>query len=206
MGDTRGQRVGWDNFDVQARHRPSQQLESELLTIGQQLELVDAIAGEQLERLRRDRNLCAHPSFAPLGGFFKPSAEVTRAHLAVALDHLLQHPPLQGTLAIERFKTFLAGSSFTSSPRYVVNTFLVSSRSSTGRRIVDLAAKHALLELDSPGDGVPAWLLADRAGICLTAFADHDRVLVAEALGKVAVQPRFVSIETDPRGLRLTSR
>lgn len=76
--------------------RIMRQVEGSLLQTAVALELIDATQERQLERLREDRNPCAHPSLRPLGELFDPQPEYARAHLAVALDAVLVHPASQG--------------------------------------------------------------------------------------------------------------
>lgn len=54
------------------------------------------------ERLREDRNACAHPTLAGADGHFSPIPELVRSHLAHALDRLLIRPPAQGKEALIR--------------------------------------------------------------------------------------------------------
>ena len=44
------------------------------------------IAGRQLERLREDRHLCAHPAFSAEALLFEPTPELVRMHLVNAVD------------------------------------------------------------------------------------------------------------------------
>lgn len=65
-----------------------------------------------LERLQKDRNLCAHPAFVAEDQLFQPSLELVRSHIVHALEILLIHAPLQGRSAIARFETDLLSPSF----------------------------------------------------------------------------------------------
>lgn len=76
-----------------------------------------------LERLKDDRNLCAHPAFVTEDSLFQPSLELVRTHLVHAIQHLLRHPPLQGKSAIARIETDLLSSSFPTAPKDI-ETFL----------------------------------------------------------------------------------
>jgi hypothetical protein len=49
-----------------------------------------------LDRLRQDRHLCAHPAFVTDSSLFSPTPELVRAHLVHAMLHLLMRPPIQG--------------------------------------------------------------------------------------------------------------
>ena len=65
-----------------------------------------------LARLKEDRNLCAHPAFTKQDLLFQPSPELVRSHIAHAVDHLLQHPPVQGKSAFTRLKQDILQPSF----------------------------------------------------------------------------------------------
>lgn len=65
----------------------------------------------------------AHPSLRPLGELFEPTTEYARAHLAVALEAVLVHPPSQGRKVLASFMTHVAGSTFTFDPHYLSYAF-----------------------------------------------------------------------------------
>lgn len=54
-----------------------------------------------LEQLKNDRNLCAHPAFISEDMLFEPEPERVRMHIVHVIKYLLQHPPIQGKNAIE---------------------------------------------------------------------------------------------------------
>src|SRR5690606_568784 len=65
-------------------------------------ELISPLEYVDLERLQSDRHRCAHPSLADESDLYKPSAELARAHIVSAVDHVLRHPPAQGKFALDR--------------------------------------------------------------------------------------------------------
>ncbi len=88
-------------------------IESGLLKIAnEELQLFASHEIEALERLQRDRNLCAHPAFIVEDELYQPSLELVRSHIVHALNHLLLHAPLQGKTAIVRFKVEVTSMSF----------------------------------------------------------------------------------------------
>ncbi len=90
-----------------------QAIESDLLsTANTKLQLFAPHEHEDLNRLQRDRNLCAHPAFATEDALFQPTPELVRTHITHALKHLLINAPLQGKSAIERFHADLLSPSF----------------------------------------------------------------------------------------------
>jgi len=151
-----------------------------LLETALAVELIDAVQHRKLDQLRLDRNLCAHPSLSPLGDVFAPSLEDARAHLAVALDALLVHSPSQGAKVVARIQTLLADTAFIGEDFIAQTYYDQVRRSAVRRRLVQLVTKHALLEIEAKD--LSAKAVADRAAVCLTAFARRDRDLVRNEL------------------------
>lgn len=90
-----------------------QAIETGLLsTAFNQLQLLAHHEHEDLDRLQKDRHLCAHPAFATEDALFQPTPELVRTHITHALKHLLINAPLQGKSAIERFHADLLSPSF----------------------------------------------------------------------------------------------
>jgi hypothetical protein len=77
-----------------------------------QFEFLSAQECTDLQRLKDDRNLCAHPAFTTQSLLFQPTPESVRAHIVHAIRHLLQHPPVQGQSALVRLKDDLLQPSF----------------------------------------------------------------------------------------------
>lgn len=69
---------------------------------------------EDLDRLKSDRNLCAHPAMVSDDAFFQPTVELARSHIVHACKHLLSKPPIQGKALIARFDRDLLGGAFPS--------------------------------------------------------------------------------------------
>lgn len=93
--------------------RRLQAIESGLLsTANTTLQLFAPHEHEDLDRLQKDRHLCAHPAFATEDALFQPTPELARTHITHALKHLLINAPLQGKSAIERFHADLLSPSF----------------------------------------------------------------------------------------------
>ena len=72
-----------------------------------------------LERIKEDRNNCAHPAFIDSDNLFQPTAEIVRAHIVHAILHLLQHQPVQGKAALERILNDIRQPSFPSDQKSV---------------------------------------------------------------------------------------
>jgi hypothetical protein len=164
--------------------RAMQEVEREIIQVAVRTELLDDVTARELERLREDRHLSVHPSLRAMGETYTASAEYARAHLATALDGLLTQPPSQGRKAVERFVEHISDATFVPSSGYITHVFHDQVRTAARRGIVDLAAKHALLELpavDPPGSVA----IADRMAACLQIIAARDRDFVRESVAKI---------------------
>ncbi len=67
-----------------------------------EFELFTHLEKEDLERLQKDRNRCAHPSMQSLDDPYQPTAELARTHIRNAVEILLQREPVQGKAALQR--------------------------------------------------------------------------------------------------------
>lgn len=168
----------------------TQDIERTIVQTAVSVELIDSITARELDRLREDRHLCAHPSLRGLGDSFEPKAEMARAHLALALDSVLTLPATQGQKVVDRFAAHVADAHFTATPDYLVQTFYDRVRPAARRRIIDLAVKHALLELPAP-DPPGATVIADRMAACIAAFVHRDRPEVRDAVAKALQRPQL---------------
>ncbi|MGP3941950.1 hypothetical protein [Streptomyces sp. 6N106] len=178
--------------DVERAQQPGQAdavnimlgVERSILDAAEKLELIDRTQRMQLERLREDRHLCAHPSLRPLGELFVPTAEYARAHLTVALEAVLIHPPSQGRKVLASFAAHVADPAFTFDPLYLGYAFFDRVRPSARTKVVEFAAKFALLQIDDPDVPIPAAALADRMAHCLHHFAERDAALTKQSLAR----------------------
>lgn len=158
-------------------------VEKTILDTAEKLELIDFTQKMQLERLRDDRNLCAHPSLRPLGELYEPTMEYARAHLAVALETVLIHRPSQGRKIVDSFSAHVLDPGFAFDTDYLARAFFDRVRPSARIKVVEFAAKFAVLEID-PEQGVDSVELADRMGRCLRCFAERDADLAKQAIAK----------------------
>lgn len=69
---------------------------------------------KDLDRLKEDRNLCAHPAMSDTSSLYQPTAELVKMHIVHAILHLLQHQPVQGKTAIKRIFDDIKKASFPS--------------------------------------------------------------------------------------------
>lgn len=87
--------------------------EKDILDIAcDELQLISAIEKSHLERLKNDRNVCAHPTFSHDGSQFTPHAELTLSYIVLASNYLLIHPPVKGKVVIQRLFELINEPSF----------------------------------------------------------------------------------------------
>lgn len=135
-----------------------------------------------LERLKSDRNNCAHPAFVDAENLFQPTSEITRAHIVHAVLHLLQHQPTQGKSAIERILNDIRQPSFPSDKRsvseFLVDKYLKRAKESLIRNLTVVLVK-LLLKNDDPDFNDKGELLAN----CLVAISENFPVVYDEVQG-----------------------
>ena len=180
--------------------RAMQRIEASLLPTALELEMIDAIDQRALERIREDRNLCVHPSLRPFSETYSPPREVARAHIAVALETLLVHRPTQGRKVVQSYLDFTCARSFAPAINHIQSTYFDRVRAASRRSIVDIAAKHALLELD-PNGRLDAKQYANRSAVVLSAFALKDRGLIRDVVVGLRDRFRHVNPEKQRRAL-----
>ncbi len=137
-------------------------LEKTLLDTAEKLELIDFIQRKQLERIRDDRHLCAHPSIRPLGELYEPTTEYARAHLGAALEAVLIHPPSQGRKIVDSFLKHVVDPGFVYDTGYLTHTFFDRVRPSARFKVVEAAAKFAVLSIEDPAIKIKPEKFADR--------------------------------------------
>lgn len=105
-----------DELDVAIEHNAVpklQRIEGELLkTANEKLLLFAPHEFVAFTRLQEDRNLCAHPAFVLDDELYKPTPDLVRTHIVLALQYLLTHAPLQGKSAVDRFEADILSASF----------------------------------------------------------------------------------------------
>ena len=103
----------WDAATAAHDVRRLLQLEATIIedaTVNTQI--VNRIAQTHLERLREDRNFCAHPAFSAEAELFEPSPELVRLHLVNAVDLVLSREPLQGKAIFDLFDVDVQSTGF----------------------------------------------------------------------------------------------
>ena len=174
---------------VQTKHIPTlQKLEQNLLDVASsKFEFMGNREKTDLERLKEDRNLCAHPAFVG-EGMFEPSAELVRLHFVNAVSHLLEHPPTQGKTLLEQVDKDLEDYAFPltleATGQYVRQKYLKDSKLSTRRAVVKLLFQR-ILEADlRPRNPVPSEV--ERAVRMLKIIAQDQPGVLEDLLSNMA--------------------
>ncbi len=95
------------------------------------LEFISTIEKKHLERLKEDRNICAHPTFSPDGSQFSPLAETVLSYIVQAANYLLIHPPTRGKAIVDRIFNQINDPSF---PNDIERAYIVlSSENNLGK-------------------------------------------------------------------------
>lgn len=105
-----------ENFDTQIKNKnipKLQDLENSLLKRAvDDFEFISIDEHKDLERLKEDRNLCAHPTYTDNQLLFQPTPELVRSHIVHSILHLLQRQPVQGKSAIDKVCADLESRAF----------------------------------------------------------------------------------------------
>jgi len=103
----------WDNATAAGDLKKLLSLEATLVEDATtNTQLLSPIARTHLDRLREDRNLCAHPAFSAEAELFEPSPELVRLHLVNSIDLVLSQEALQGKSIVELFDIDVQSSGF----------------------------------------------------------------------------------------------
>lgn len=160
-----------------------------LETCKQRLEFFGHQEMRDLNRLREDRNQCAHPSFLKPGEPFKPTAELARLHLRAAVDHVLSQPPVQGRAAIESLVGVVSSHYFPKSLGEAIATFQDGPLGRPSDALVRNFCDRLVFGFETAGD--PLYQL-DQVAMALRALREMHRPIseqrIAAQLSKLATQ------------------
>lgn len=92
-----------------------------LKTVSQELGFFSSQELEDLDRLRKDRHRCAHPSQQSLDLPYKPSAELARLHLRNTIVSVLAQQPVQGKAALDELLGLITSKTFPKSLNGQIN-------------------------------------------------------------------------------------
>jgi len=125
-----------------------------LLNAKDDLQLISEIEYIHLERIREDRNLCAHPSISGITlEPYNPEAELCRLYIIEACSFLLMYPPTLGTKHAEEIVNKVKLESFPTDKKKATAILNAPSalrliKRSAFRSILDLLIKKLLIDID----------------------------------------------------------
>lgn len=116
-GDSQAEKITADLAKHQAAgdFQSAMKFEATIPSLALQFEFVSHTEKIDLERLKEDRNRCAHPSQNNNSEVFEVASELSRLHIRNAVCHLLQHEPAQGNGAMNRLLEDIDSVTFPSS-------------------------------------------------------------------------------------------
>ena len=130
-----------------------QKYEREIIaTAADKLQILDLRSKEELDRLNKDRNLCAHPGYVDRSELFQPDAELVRSHLVVASRSCFSQPPLVGKRLLAILETELRSDSWPNDGEYFLDRFFRPARTAVKRNLVKLLIKYSLRAPDQDDD------------------------------------------------------
>ncbi|HDY7911383.1 TPA: hypothetical protein RQK42_000507 [Vibrio vulnificus] len=89
------------------------ELENDILRIAHEdLGMLSLIEKVHLERIKEDRNICAHPTFSIDGVQYVPQPEMARSYIVQAAKYLLNQPPVKGKVILNNIYELVTGDSF----------------------------------------------------------------------------------------------
>jgi hypothetical protein len=143
-------------------------------------EILDARDVVELDRLRSDRHVCAHPAFVSAEAIFEPSPELVRSHIATAVDAVLSKGSTPGKHAINRFIAEVDSNAFPQEvpalADYLRDQFFERGKAALRRGLAELIVKVAL---DPPGGDLRR---GSRCGASVHALDLIEPELLREAL------------------------
>ena len=131
-------------------YRKPLEFERDILKTAQEFELLNSIEFSDLARIQEDRNRCAHPSMIDAEEIYTPPAELARAHLRHAVEHVLSRPPVQGKAAFDRIYSEIESEYFPTDAAEALKHFehgpLARASEALIRDLVTGITKHILIE------------------------------------------------------------
>lgn len=144
----------------------------------------------ELNRLRDDRHVCAHPAFVDIDRIFSPTAELVRVHLSTAVAAVLSQPPTPGRKALERFFADIQASTWpatrTELGAYLRDNYLDRGKQSLRENLAQVIIK-GVLRIPEGSE-----LISERLAEAAHALDDVAPALLEQGLRR-AVTNRFQS-------------
>lgn len=119
--------------------------ENDLLRIANEdLGIISLIEKIHLERIKEDRNVCAHPTFSADGSQFVPPPELARSYIVQAANYLLINAPLKGKVVVKSIFELITANSF---PTDKEKAFQVLNSEQYLGRVKDSAIRNIVIIL-----------------------------------------------------------
>jgi hypothetical protein len=128
--------------------------ENELLEMAHnKFEFISFIEKSHLERLKEDRNICAHPNFSAENMQFNPSAELVRSYIVQVVSYLLQNIPIKGKVVLDQLFNLIEEQSFPKDEEQAFrllssNQYLGKVKIVTIRNLIIMLLKRLLIDKD----------------------------------------------------------
>ncbi|MFN8510371.1 MAG: hypothetical protein U0Z75_07415 [Deinococcaceae bacterium] len=141
--------LSWIKAISASNFKEMQKLENDLLDkCKETFQFFGNVGLEDLQKLKRDRNYCAHPSFYE-DDLFEASAELVRLHMMNAVKHMLGNPALQGKTIFDMLEKDLISDTFPLSPQnikeYIQRRYIGKIKQSTLENLFKLLL-HKIIE------------------------------------------------------------
>lgn len=138
---------------------------------------------DDLQRLKEDRNRCAHPAFISDDILFQPTPELVRTHIVHAIIHLLQRQPVQGQSAIDRVIADVTSLSFPTDREniyvYLFDKYLRRAKEVFVKNLVIVLIKSLLRPEDSSFEGHEQKIVYALVAISKSHPAVYDQQMAA---------------------------
>ncbi|CAK1720218.1 conserved hypothetical protein [Vibrio crassostreae] len=119
--------------------------ENDILRIAQEdLGMLSLIEKMHLERIKEDRNICAHPTFSVDGTQFVPQPEMARSYIVQASKYLLNQAPVKGKVILKNIYDLITSDSF---PEDKEKAFVVLSAEQYLGRVKDSVYRNLTIIL-----------------------------------------------------------
>lgn len=124
-----------------------QSFENSLLELASgDLELLTARERVEVERIYKDRNLCAHPNFSSTEWVYTPTPELVKAHIVSAVGSVLSQRPVAGKVQIGILASELSSKSWPTRDvdDYVYGRYFKDTRDVVRRNLMQVLVKGTL--------------------------------------------------------------
>lgn len=142
-----------DNAIENKDHNKMANIERDILDDAEEkFQIITPHEREELQRIKEDRNKCAHLSVFSEEQFYQPTPDQVRTHIVHALQYLLVHGPLQGKSALGKLFEDVKSEVFPSTEaevrEFFLSKYLNRSKDVLVENIVKMILKVFVLAID----------------------------------------------------------